>query len=282
MRNDFIYENSTTLSDDEYKNIANFVYSNIGINLGDDKKALVAGRLQKFLKKYSFNSYNEYLTFLMKDKTGEALSELADNISTNHTFFYRESSHFEYFKDIALPNILKKKINEGSNDIRIWCAGCSSGEESYMLVMLMMELLGNNYSSYKAGLLATDISSKVLKTAISGIYNTDRLGKLPQNYISKYFNKLSLDEYKVKDIVKNEITYRRFNLIKETFQFKKKFDIIFCRNVMIYFDSPTRNKLVENYYQTLNSEGYLFIGHSETIERGNSNFNYLFPAIYQK
>lgn len=282
MSNDFSFEYVAALSDEEYKKISSFVYANIGINLGNDKKALVSGRLQKLLRKYGFSSYFDYFQFLEKDKTGEALSELADNISTNHTFFYRESSHFEYFKDIALPLILNKKKQEGSNDLRVWCAGCSSGEEAYMLTMLMMEVLGKDYSAFSAGLLATDISSRALNTAINGVYNVDRLGKLPQNYISKYFNKVNSDEFIIKDFVKKEITYRRFNLIKESFQFKKKFDIIFCRNVMIYFDSPTRNKLVENYYQSLNNGGYLFIGHSETIDRNSSNFNYLLPAIYQK
>jgi chemotaxis protein methyltransferase CheR len=281
MNTNLNFDFSANLTDDEYIKISNFVYTNIGINLGNDKKALVSGRLQKLLKKYNFQSYNDYFNFLKHDKTGEALSELADNISTNHTFFYRESSHFDYFKDIALPNIIKKKQLELNKDIRIWCAGCSSGEEAYMIVMLMLEVLGLDYKNYTAGLLATDISSRALKIAINGEYNVDRLGKLPKNYINKYFNKVDNDFYVI-DSIKKEITYRRFNLIKESFDFKKKFDIIFCRNVMIYFDAPTRIKLIENFYKSLNNEGYLFIGHSETIERNSSNFNFILPAIYQK
>lgn len=270
------------LLDEEYNLIKEFVYNTIGINLGTDKKTLVSGRLQKLLRKYNLSSFKDYYQMLRNEKTGEALSELADNISTNHTYFYREHSHFEYFKDKILPELIAQKRSNNDNDIRIWCAGCSSGEEPYMLVMLMMEVLGNQYGDFKAGILATDISTRALNTAIEGVYSADRIKNVPEKLTPKYFKKLSTGDYQVIDKVKNEVTYRRFNLMNQVFPFKKSFDIIFCRNVMIYFDLETRTNLVKKYYDKMNNGGYLFIGHSETIDKKSTKFTYIQPALYQK
>jgi chemotaxis protein methyltransferase CheR len=270
-----------SITDNEYELLADFVYTNIGIDLGSDKKTLVVGRLQKILKKYEFSNFTEYFSYLTKDKTGEALSDLADNISTNHTYFYRESAHFEYFLNKFLPEIESKKKKENSNDYRIWCAGCSSGEEAYMLKILMLEHFAYNYNKLKAGLLATDISSVALSKAQAGKYALDSMNRMPPNYVKKYFNRLE-DCYSVKEDLKNDIIFRRFNLITPKFSFKSKFDAIFCRNVMIYFDLETRTNLVNKFYDLLNPGGYLFIGHSETILKGATKYIQIQPALYRK
>lgn len=280
--NEVKLETLIEISDKEYNMIKDYVYKTIGINLGDEKKTLLSGRLQKLLRKYSFASFTEYYDFVSRDKTGEALSELADNISTNHTFFYREPSHFEFFKNEFLPQLIKTKIENKSNDIRVWCAGCSTGEEPYMLVMLMMEVLGNDYSKYLAGILATDISSRALMKAQKGVYSEDSLKKIPINMVSKYFKKLPSGDYEVIDRVKKEVTFRRFNLMNQTFPFKKPFDAIFCRNVMIYFDLETRNALIEKFYNQTVENGLLFIGHSETINKNHTKYRYVMPAMYIK
>jgi chemotaxis protein methyltransferase CheR len=270
------------ISPAEFENIANFVYNNIGINLTDQKMTLLMGRLQKILKKYTLSSFSQYYQLLINDKSGAYLSEFANVISTNHTFFYRESDHFEYFKSNTLPELDEKlRINQ-ANDIRIWSAGCSSGEEPYFLVMLMKEYFGNRYSSLDAGILATDISTKVLQIATNGIYGSDRLNVLPEFYKKKYFSKLPDNNFEVTNEIKKEVTYRRFNLMNDTFPFKKQFDVIFCRNVMIYFDTPTRDTLVQKFYNHLAPGGLLFIGHSETLNKRDSNFKYIMPAVYRK
>ncbi|MDQ1266048.1 MAG: chemotaxis protein methyltransferase CheR, partial [Bacteroidota bacterium] len=208
-------------------------------------------------------------------------STLATKISTNHTFFNRENDHFDFFFKYALPEVVGKHKSSRSSDIRVWSAGCSSGEEPYMLVMLMLEYFGKEYPLWDAGVLATDISEKALGIARTAVYAEERVRQLPPNFMKKYFRKKG-DEYEVIEDVRKEVTYRKFNLMTDVFPFKKKFDIIFCRNVMIYFDPPTRDALVERFRQSLDTGGFLFIGHSETISRSNNNYEYIMPALYRK
>ena len=271
-----------SISDKEYKQLTNVVYKHIGINLTEEKRNLLMGRLQKVLREKKFESFEQYYEYIIKDKTGSALSELANYISTNHTFFYREKDHFEFFIKTALPELVERLKATKSNDIRIWSAGCSSGEEPYNLVMLMMHFFGSSYKQWNAGILATDISEKALNTAKTGIYSYDRIKNLPDDFQKKYFRKTSTQEYEVIDEVKREVTYRKFNLMKETFPFKKNFDMIFCRNVMIYFDEPTRETLVEKFYSLTANDGYFFIGHSETLKRDRHKFKFILPALYKK
>lgn len=270
------------ISDKEYKELTTLVYKNIGINLTEEKRNLLMGRLQKVLREKKFDSFEQYYKYVLNDKTGSALSELANYISTNHTFFYREKDHFEFFVKTALPELVERLKASKSNDIRIWSAGCSSGEEPYNLVMLMMNYFGSSYKQWNAGVLATDISEKALGTAKRGVYSYDRIKNLPMDFQKKYFRKVGDQEYEVIDEVKREVTYRKFNLMNETFPFKKPFDMIFCRNVMIYFDEITRETLVEKFYNFTADQGYFFIGHSETLKRDRHKFKFVFPALYKK
>lgn len=266
----------------EFLLLRDFVYKNIGINLTEEKRNLVMGRLQKILRRENFSTFQEYYDFVTKDKSGKALSELANSISTNHTFFYRENDHFEFFLSKALPEIVARQKAAKEYDLRIWSAGCSSGEEPYTLVMLMMEYLGSDYSHWNAGVLATDISEKALLIARTGIYTEDRVNNLPDKYVKKYFRKLPDGNYEVIDALKKEVTYRRFNLMNERFPFKKQFHSIFCRNVMIYFDDPTRRTLVEKFYNLTAPKGFFFIGHSESLKRDEHKYKYVMPALYKK
>ncbi len=270
------------ISDEDFASIRKYVYNTIGINITDEKRNLLQSRLQKILRKESFSNFNEYYKYLVNDKSGTALSELANNISTNYTYFYRENEHFDFFIDTALKEILQRKVAEKSNDIRLWSAGCSSGEEPYTIMMMMMNKLGEMYKKFDAGILATDISLNALGAAKKAVYNSDKLKRLPDGYSKKYFNQIDTDSFEVKDILKKEVTFRRFNLMNDIFPFKKKFDVIFCRNVMIYFDNDTRARLVRKFYDFLEDGGYLFIGHSETIRRGIVDLKPIGPAMYKK
>ncbi|NLO18844.1 MAG: protein-glutamate O-methyltransferase CheR [Ignavibacteria bacterium] len=270
------------ITDKEFSALSSLVYNKIGIKLTEQKKTLLMGRLQKLLREYKFATFQEYYEYIINEKSGSALSELANYISTNHTFFYREHDHFEFFYQKALPEIERKLKSTNTKDIRIWSAGCSSGEEPYTLIMLMLEYFGNNYYNYQAGILATDISEKALKYANDGIYPEDRVRPLPDKLKKKYFTKAENGNWKIVDKVKKEVTFRKFNLISERYPFKKHFDIIFCRNVMIYFDDITREKLVGNFYNFTVPSGYLFIGHSETLNRTKTNYKFIMPALYQK
>lgn len=270
------------ITDDEFNLIRSFIYEKIGIYLSDRKRNLVAGRLQKIVRSKGYKSFKEYYYSVVADKSGLELSKLASFISTNYTYFNREKEHFNYFYSTALPatlNLLKSKNN---NDIRIWCAGCASGEEPYMLVMLMLEYFGKKYFMWDAGILATDISAKALDAARKGIYTKEKIKALPPYYIGKYFDQIDNELWEIKSFVKREVTFRQFNLINKAFPFKRPFNIIFCRNVMIYFDKKTRDALLERFYTFTAKGGYLFVGHSESLMRGDSDYEYVIPAVYKR
>ena len=271
-----------SLSDEEFGAIRQLVYSRFGINLTEHKRSLVTGRLQKVLRRHGFATFEDFLHRIETDRTGRALDELANRISTNHTYFNRENDHFEFFADKVLPEIVERHNRRRDRDIRLWSAGCSSGEESYNLVMTMLEYFGDNYGQWDAGLLATDISADALATARRGVYGDDRLKSMPMAVKRKYFHSRPGDRWEVTDRVKREVTFRRFNLMNETFPFRRPFDAIFCRNVMIYFDRPTREALVKRFYEYTEPGGYLFIGHSESLDRTTCPYRYIRPAVYRR
>lgn len=270
------------ISNEEFARLRDLIQKRFGINLTEQKRSLLVGRLQKLMRKLNLATFASYYDYLSNDKTEGSLSELVDLISTNHTYFNREKDHFDFFSQTALPAVIEKLKRENRKDLRIWCAGCSSGEEPYTLLMLMKEYLGAEYSSWDAGILATDISDRALTIARRGCYSTDRVMQLPEQLRRKYFTQAGSDEMAVVEQIKKEATFRRFNLMNTTFPFKKPFQMIFCRNVMIYFDQPTREALVSRYHQCTEPGGYLFIGHSETLGRSQTLYRYLQPALYQK
>jgi chemotaxis protein methyltransferase CheR len=273
---------SPPITDREFDEIKQIVYDRFGIVLTDQKRSLVVGRLQKILREKRFPTYSHYLTYLKNDASGQAISDLVNRISTNHTFFFREKAHFEYLSAQVLPEITQAMKKQNVRDLRFWCAACASGEESYTLTMLLLEFFGPEYSSWDAGLLATDISLQALSFAQRGVYPYERISQVPPALRNKYFHKAVEDTYAIADSLKKEITFRRFNLMNERFPFKKPFHIIFCRNVMIYFDQETRNTLIRKFYDLLVPGGYLFVGHSETVNRTVVPFEYVMPAVFRK
>jgi len=271
-----------TIGDEEFNLLRRLIKSRFGINLTDQKRSLVVGRLQKLLRGEGFVNFKQYYEYLVNDKSERGLSELINRISTNHTYFNREKAHFDFFQQTALPAVVEMMRRQNNRDLRIWCAGCSSGEEPYTLQMLMMEHFGSAYSKWDAGILATDISERVLSIARAGIYPQERVAQLPQPLQNKYFRKLPDGNCQVAEAVRKEIVYRRFNLMNEKFPFKKPFHMVFCRNVMIYFDQQTREGLVQRFNQFTVNGGYLFIGHSETLGRNHALYRYVMPAVFQK
>jgi chemotaxis protein methyltransferase CheR len=268
-----------TITDKEFQQLAAFIKENYGIHLKDEKKTLVMGRLHNVLAGKGFLNFSNYYHYLVTDKSGEAISTLMNKISTNHTFFMREADHFHYFKDHVLPYLAETVRNK---DLRIWSAGCSSGEEPYTLAMLIDEYFGMEKSRWDAKILATDISSRVLEEAAKGIYHNEEISTLPAGMRLSYFKRYDNDHAEIIDKIKKEVIFRRFNLMEQNFPFKRKFHVIFCRNVMIYFDNQTKRELVGKFYNYLENGGYLFIGHSESISRGETKLKYVLPAIYRK
>lgn len=268
------------ISDGEFEQLTKLIYNKFGIILSNEKRSLVMGRLQKYLRLNNYTTYTQYIEQLHNSQDLAPLSSLIDNISTNHTFFWRESEHFIHLANQALPEVCHR-AKQKDHDLRIWCAGCSSGEEAYTLMAITMEFLGKEYGLWHAGLLATDISEKVLNTAIRGHYQADQIDPLPAPY-KKYFSAKGDGSVEAHEKLKQEITFRRFNLMNPEFPFRKQFHIIFCRNVMIYFDLPTKEKVVNNFTKFLEPGGYLYIGHSESLGRVNDQLEYIMPAVYRK
>ena len=267
------------ITHNEFNCLAEYIYSNYGIHLKDEKKSLVMGRLQNVLMQANCQSFTEYYDYVLTDKSGQAAVTLMNKITTNHTFFMREPDHFKYFKEAVLPYLKDKST---SRDLRIWSAGCSSGEEPYTLAMIVDEFLGKDKALWDAKILATDISEKALAQAKNGIYATKDIAALPYSWKLNYFNAFENNNSAVTDKLKKEVIYRKFNLMTPTFSFRKKFHVIFCRNVMIYFDEKTKLELVSKFYDAMEIGGFLFIGHSESLNRETTKFKYVMPAVYRK
>lgn len=273
---------SIELTEGEFQKISRLVYDQCGIHLGEGKKELVKARLGKRIRNGQFNSFRDYYQHIVNDQTGEELVYLLDSISTNFTFFFRETKHFDYLRLELLPELIRKKRTNG-NRLRFWSAGCSTGEEPYSIAITLLEAIENPLL-WDISILATDLSSKVLKTAESGIFHKERIHAIPSHLIKKYFLRGDgkwQDHVKVKDTVQHLVRFKRLNL-KEPFEFKEGFDCIFCRNVMIYFDKKTQADLIVKFYECLGEEGVLIIGHSESLTGIPHPFRYIRPAIYRK
>lgn len=268
-----------SITDKEFELISDYIKNNYGVYLKSEKKILLEGRLHNNVEGLGFHSYSEYYNYLISDKTGKAAADLVDKITTNHTFFMREPDHFYFFRDTVLPFLVN---NVKDRDLRIWCSACSTGEEAYTLAMIIDEFLGENKKNWDAKILATDISNHVLNIANKGIYSSDKIEPIPTIWKLNYFKKLNSENYIVSDRIKNEVIFRKFNLMEHSFPFKKKFHVIFCRNAMIYFDSGAKKQLVQHFYDSLDYGGFLFIGHSETIDRSLNQFKYVMPSVCQK
>jgi len=278
----FLESSMMTMTDREFQQLRDLVYSRVGINLTEKKRSMLIGRLQKLLRTSGFKTFQEYYDYLVREPSMTAMTELVNRVTTNYSFFYRGKSHFEFFSQKAFPEILANLRKKNSRDIRIWAAGCSTGEEPYMVIMLMMEYLGREYGLWDGGILATDISAKVLRFAQEAVYPEDRVKELPLPLKNKYFTAIKDGQLTVKDVVRKEVVFRKFNLKNDTFPFKKPFQAIFCRNVMIYFDRQTRDKLLRQFHAVTEPGGYLFIGHSETLGRDQTLYRYIMPAAYQR
>ncbi len=270
------------ITEDEFHDIAELVYKRFGINLTDRKVTLVKGRLNKLIRSKGFTSFREYYDYVIHDTTGAELLTLVDKISTNHTYFYREEEHFSVMHSNILPEISYGLNGGDPNELRIWSAGCSSGEEPYTLAIELKEYFKGAVPFRDKVILATDISLTVLESAEKGLYTLERLKNVDPRHLSRYFRKTTDTTYQVKDELKSLVLYKRLNLMQEKYPFRRQFHMIFCRNVMIYFDKPTKERLVEQFAEYLVPGGYLFIGHSETLGRESKIFQYIQPALYRK
>lgn len=268
----------SVITDHEFNRIVLYVKNNFGIDLSQ-KRTLITGRLENYLLRNGYESYDQYMAKVEQNPSGEEATNLVNVLTTNHTYFMRESVHFDFMKQEILPVLRKKEA--AKKDLRIWSAASSTGEEPYTIAMILMDFFGVEHSAWDTKVLATDISTKVLAHASRGVYLREQIDPLPAKWKQRYFKRISEEEYVAKDVLKKELIFRQFNLMNPL-PFRKRFHIIFVRNVMIYFEDDTKYQLLDRMYEFMEPGGYLFIGTTEGLDKKRTRFQYVKPSIYRK
>jgi chemotaxis protein methyltransferase CheR len=268
-----------SFTESDFNRVRTVVHAHAGIHLADSKQNLVYNRLARRLRTLGFDDFQSYLSFVEGKGKDEEFTHLINAITTNLTFFFRENHHFEYLQQELFPALMKK--NADTRKVRIWSAGCSTGEEPYSLAIVAKE-------SFPAGwdvrIDASDLDTNVINTGKEGVYSIEALKGVAQERIKRWFWRGSGANggmVKVKPELQELIRFQQVNLMLD-WPWSESFDIIFCRNVVIYFDKPTQQRLFARYHQALKTDGYLFIGHSESLYKVSEQFKLLGKTIYQK
>jgi len=277
-----IEKNTNDLSDIDFSKLSSFIYSNYGIKLPITKKTMLQSRLLPRLKANGMNSYSDYCQFVLSKKCGEAeITNMIDLVSTNKTDFYREAAHFDFMKDEVLPEYLAENSNK---PLTVWSSASSSGEEAYTIAMVISEFMEGK-GKFDYSILGTDISSRILEKATAGIYTMDRVDVIPLAQKKKYLLRGKDTENPMVRILpelRAKTKFHRLNLMDNSYNVPKEFDIIFCRNVLIYFDRETQEKVINKLCLHLKKGGYLFLGHSESISGYDVPVVQIKPTMFQK
>lgn len=264
-----------SISDSDFTRMVKFVQSNYGIDL-HQKRQLISSRLGSVIKNKGYDDFKSYVDYLLTKGSGDDINELLGKLTTNYTYFQRETESFDFFSKKILPDIVRK--HQGNKNLAIWSAACSSGEEPYNITMYMMEYFGAHWREWDARILATDLSVDVLAKAQRGIYQLP--DTMPAHWKREFFKPAAGDRYQILPKVKDNVIFRQFNLM-DPIQFKRKFDVIFCRNVMIYFDMPTKAALIKRLYDATVPGGYLIISLSENLPP-DTQWRRCTSSIFQK
>ncbi|MCL2111521.1 MAG: protein-glutamate O-methyltransferase CheR [Clostridiales bacterium] len=268
------------LGSQEFFDISEYIKKKYGVNLAA-KSSLVEGRLSTYVRGKGFWTYGDYFEYAKTEPSGAEMANLINRLTTNHTFFMRENDHFEVFTKETLPWILS--LPDG-HDLRLWSAGCSTGEEPYGLSIYIFEYMekhGYGIDRFETTVLASDISEKALTAASGGVFHHENLSAMPPEWVGKYFYDLGEGYFHVMPKLRANVAFKKINLLDPPIA-KKPFHAVFCRNVMIYFDAETRETLVSHFYDIMEPGGWLFVGHSESLNNIRHGFKYLQPSVYMK
>jgi len=274
-------EREFEFTDRDFAYLREIVTGHSGISLGEQKRQLVYGRLTRRLRQLRLDSFEQYCAYV-EQHLEEELGELINAITTNLTSFFRENHHFEHLAGSALPETMAR--NTGSRRLRLWSAGCSTGEEPYSIAMTVSETLESSLSGWDARILATDIDSQVVARAQAGVYPQDRIEGIPTSRQRRWFRRgtgPNSGKARVSSDLQELIAFRQLNLLKD-WPMRGPFDIIFCRNVVIYFDKEIQKRLFDRYADMLVPNGYLYVGHSESLHRISDRFKLIGKTIYQR
>lgn len=266
------------LTDSEFNRIVTYVTQHYGIDLRT-KRTLIKAQLESYILRKGFRNFDEFMNKVELNMLGNEAEKLVNALTTNHTYFWREPVHFEYMTRVVLPYFEKKL--EKTKDLRIWCGASSTGEEPYTIGMTLLDYFGLQRSAWDTRVLATDISTDVLESAVRGVYSKEAVAPLPDKWKQLFFRSISADECEVTDELRDELIFRRFNLM-DPLPFRQKLHIVFLRNVMIYFQDDVKYRLVNRIYEQLEPGGYLFIGTTEALVKDKVQFRYVQPSIYRK
>jgi chemotaxis protein methyltransferase CheR len=274
------------ISPNDFRKLSDAIYKYSGIHLPEGKRNLVEGRIRKRIRLLELDSFSEYVDYLFSDEgLMNEFTPLIDVVTTNKTDFFRENAHFNFMTDVALPEL--ERMNKEYcriNDIKIWSAGCSTGEEPYTMVIVLNEYSAKS-RNFGFSVFASDISTEVLKTAAAGIYEYEKIEFIPDEMKRKYFLKSKNPEknlIRVMPEFRAMVKFERINLIEESFPFSDIMDIVFCRNVLIYFDKPTQEKVIRFLLSRIRQGGFLFLGHSETTMGMKLPIERVASTIYRK
>jgi chemotaxis protein methyltransferase CheR len=266
------------ITNEEFERFRALVYRESGISLNDSKRSLVVSRLAKRLRDLGLDTFQQYYSLVTGDSGEEEFTRMLDLISTNKTDFFREPKHFDFLREQILPELTSTK------HVRIWSSASSSGEEPYTIAMTLYDGV-QTPMLWDFQILASDLSTRVLARATSGVYDAERVRDLPDETVKRHFlngRGAAAGKVKVKPHLSSMVTFRRINLMDESYPIKMPLDVIFCRNVMIYFDRPTQEQLIAKFHRYLKPGGYLFIGHSESLQWLENSFKSIAPTIYRK
>lgn len=275
-----------TIADDEFKQLRDFIYDRSGIYIADNRKYLLENRLRNRLKHLNLKSFGEYYYFLQYDSNRrEEMNKLFEVVTTNETSFYRNPPQLKVFQDHVISEVVERQRKVGQKRIRIWSAGCSTGEEPYTIAMQLCEVLRGEVGSWDVRITANDLSEGVLASARAGVYTEYSLRTTPKEMVSRYFDQDD-GKFKVKPELKKLIHFGQINL-SDRAQLKRveRSHIVFCRNVIIYFDDPMKKQVIASFYDNLLPGGHLLIGHSESLHNISRAFkptHYPGAIIYRK
>lgn len=273
---------SIKMSNAIFDKFSKFIKDELGIKMPVEKKIMLESRLQKRLKALNFQSFEDYYSYVFSSNGKETeLIHMMDIVTTNKTDFFREPAHFDFMQEVVIPEFTNQY---GNRQMKIWSAGCSSGEEPYTIAMVLNEAVEKR-NIYDYQILGTDISVSILQKAYDGIYQYSRVEPIPNTLLKKYFLKHKDPEKKIVRVIpklRNKTSYQRLNFMDDYYNIQDTYDLIFCRNVLIYFDRETQEKVINRLCTKLKTGGYFFLGHSESITGFNVPLQNIKPTVFRK
>ncbi len=276
--------NGYSLTPREFKKFRDIIYERTGINLGEQKRDLVLSRLTKRLRILNIGTFEEYYRYISHENNSSEITAMINRITTNVTSFFRENHHFHVLRDIVIPKLMEKGAASGRRRIRIWSAGCSTGQEPYSIAITLADSF-RGHVGWDIKILATDLDTEVLSKGKKGVYSKESVDNVPLEQLRRFFKKGMGENkgfFQVTGPIKKMVVFRQLNLTMERFPIRGPLDAIFCRNVIIYFDKNMKAKLIKTFSNLLGNNGYLFMGHSESLIAMKEKFNYIHNTVYQK